>query len=210
MKRSTISIAGIGAIVVYLIFTLVAFLKYPSAYGPFTNWLSDLGNPLASPHGAFFYNIGCILTSLVLILFYTGLDKWNSGDKKMKILLRVAQIMGISSAFSLTLAALFPLGTHSATHSFWSAILSVVIGFFLTFSATALSKHRVFKRWIAYYGFLAALVNFIYGMSEATGHKLYIGEWAAIGMFVIYIFLIAYNSLAFTPKIKNLTNQVTA
>jgi len=196
MKESTISIAGIGAIVVYLIFTLIAFLKYPGAYGPLTNWLSDLGNPQASPSGAFFYNLGCILTSLVLIVFYIGLRQWNTGNRKMRTLLITAQIMGIFSAFSLILAALFPLGPHTSTHSFWSETLSVAIGFFLTFSATALLKHPAFRRWIAYYAFLAALANFIYGMSGATGHKFFVGEWVAIGMFIIYVFLIAYNSVA--------------
>jgi hypothetical protein len=196
LKRSTVFIAGIVAIVAYLIFSLVSFLKYPSAYGPLTNWLSDLGNPQASPSGAIYYNLGCILTSLVLIIFFSGLGKWNNGDKKMKTLLTIAQIMGIFSAFSLILAALFPLGTHTTTHSFWSAMLSVAIGFFLTFSATALLKHPDFKRWIAYYAFLAALANFIYGMSGVIGHKFFVGEWVAIGMFIIYVFLLAYNSVA--------------
>lgn len=196
LKGSIIFIAGIVAIVVYLIFSSIAFLKYPGAYGPLTNWLSDLGNPQASPSGAFFYNLGCILTSLVLIVFYIGLRQWNTGNRKMRILLITAQIIGIFSAFSLILAALFPLGPHTSTHSFWSSMLTVAIGLFLTFSATALLRHPAFRRWIAYYAFLAALVNFIYAMSEATGHKFFAGEWVAIGMFIIYVFLIAFNSMA--------------
>jgi hypothetical protein len=193
-------IAGIMAIAVYLIFTLVAFLKYPGAYGPLTNWLSDLGNPQASPAGALFYNLGCILTSLVLLLFYLGLRKWNTGDRKMKVLLTIGQIMGMFSAVFLILAAAFPLGPHSSAHSFWSAMLTVAMGFFLTFSATALLKHPVFKKWIAYYAFLAALVNFIYAMSEATGHRLFVGEWVAIGMFIIYVLMIASNSRTLTAN----------
>jgi hypothetical protein len=186
--------AGITAIIIYLVLALVAFLHYPSAYGPMTNWLSDLGNPQASPSGAIFYNLGCILTSLVLVPFYLGLRSWNTGEKKMKMLLTITQIVGVSSAVFLILAAIFPLGPYTSMHSFWSAMLSVAIGFFLTFSATAFWKHPSFKRWIAYYAFLAALVNFAYGMSEAIGYKFFVGEWVAIGMFVIYIFLIAYNS----------------
>jgi hypothetical protein len=33
-------------------------------------------------------------------------------------------------------------------------------------------------------------------MSEATGHMFFVSEWVAIGMFIIYVFLIAYNSVA--------------
>ena len=179
----------------------MAFLNYPSNYKPSANWLSDLGNPEANPSGAYFYNLGCILASLILIVFYIGLIKWNNNNKKMKILLTIAQVMGIFSVFSLILAALFPLGPYSPIHSFWSAVLSVGIGFFLTFSATALLKHPVFKKWIAYYAFSAALVNFAYGMSEVIGYRFFVGEWIAIGLFIFYILLIAYNSMAFPTRI---------
>lgn len=192
--------AGITAIVIYLILTLVAFLLYPSIYGPTTNWLSDLGNPQASPSGAIFYNLGCILTSLVLIPFYIGFRQWNTGAKKMRTLLIITQIMGIFSAVFLILAALFPLGPYTSIHSFWSSMLTGAIGFFLTFSATALWRHPAFRKWIACYAFLAALVNFIYAMSEAVGYKFFMGEWVAIGMFIIYIFMIAYNSKALVER----------
>jgi Protein of unknown function (DUF998) len=193
-KGLVVLFAGITAVIVYIAFTLVAFLQYPDAYGPLTNWLSDLGNPQASPSGALFYNLGCILTSVVLFIFFTSIGKWNNGNKKMRMLLTIAQIMGIFSACSLILAALFPLGPHTSTHSFWSSMLTVGIGFFLTFSATAFLRHPAFMRWIAYYAFLAALVNFIYALSEAIGYKFFIGEWVAIGMFIVYLFLIANNS----------------
>jgi hypothetical protein len=191
IKWSVSFTAGITAIVIYLVFTLVAFLQYPGTYRPTTNWLSDLGNPLANPSGAVFYNLGCILTSLVLIIFYIGLRQWYVGDKKMKILLIIAQVSGVLSSFSLILAALFPLGAHSSIHSFWSAMIAVFLGFFLTFSATALLKHRAFIKWFAYYAFLAALVNFIYG---AFLHSVFFAEWVSIGMFIIYVFTVTYNS----------------
>jgi hypothetical membrane protein len=184
-------VAGIAAIIIYLILTLVAFLKYPDSYEPLTNWLSDLGNPQANPSGSIFYNLGCILTSLFLIVFYIGLRQWNTGDKKMKVLLTIAQVAGVLSSFSLIIAAIFPLGTHTSIHSFWSATVSVFLGFFLTFSATSLLKHRAFIKWFAYYAFLTALVNFVYG---AFLHSVFFAEWVSIGMFIIYVFMVAYNS----------------
>ena len=189
------SIAGITAAVIYVIFTLIAFLNYANKYGPLTNWLSDLGNPQVSPSGAVFYNTGCILTSLASIVFYIGLRRWNIGDKKMKRLLTIAQIAGILSAVSLIIAATFPLGPHTSIHAFSSMMLSVFLGFFLTFSATALLKHRAFKKWFAYYGFLTALLNFIYG---AILHNVFVAEWVSIGMFIIYVLMIAYNSRLLT------------
>ena len=141
--------------------------------------------------GSIFYNLGCILTSLVLIVFYFGLRQWNTGDRKMKVLLTIAQATGVLASVSLILAAIFPLGAHTPIHSFWSKIVSVFLGFFLTFSATALLKHRVFIKWFAYYAFLTALVNFVYG---AFLHSVFVIEWISIGMFMIYVAMVAYNS----------------
>ncbi len=191
IKWPVIPITGLTAIVLYLVFTLIAFLKFPGTYGPLTNWLSDLGNPEINPSGAIYYNSGCIITSLVLVLFFIGLSKWNTGDKRMKTLLIIAQIMGFCSSLSLITAAVFPLGPHTLIHSWASKMLSVFLGFFLTFSATALLKHPAFIKWFAYYGFLTALVNFIYGVFLPS---VFLAEWISIGMFIIYVFLIALNS----------------
>jgi hypothetical membrane protein len=164
---------------------------YPGEYSPISNWLSDLGNPQVNPSGSIFYNIGCIITGLVLIIFYIGLCRWNTGDKKMKILLIIAQVAGVLSSFSLILSAIFPLGETALIHSFWAKMIFVFLGFFLTFSATSLLKHSSFTRWFAYYAFLTALVNFIYG---AFLHSIFVLEWISLGMFMIYVFMLAYSS----------------
>jgi hypothetical protein len=65
-------------------------------------------------------------------------------------------------------------------------------GFFLTFSATILLRHPHTPKWLAYFGFLAALINFIYG---AFLNSVFIAEWAAIGLFIIYVLMISGNSL---------------
>jgi len=54
-------------------------------------------------------------------------------------------------------------------HSFWSGMLSVAMGFFLTFSATALLKHPVFRKWIAYYAFLAHWLISYMGCQKLPG-----------------------------------------
>jgi hypothetical protein len=187
-----ISGAGIAAAVVYLIFALVAFLKYPGAYGPLTNWLSDLGNPLANPSGAIFYRLGCMLSGAALILFYLKLGIWNPGSKKTRVRLTVAQCTGVFSAVSLIITAIFPLGTSTEIHSLWSMMLYVSLGFFLTFSATALMKNPTFKKGFGYYAFLTAAVNFVFG---AILHEMFWAEWISVGMFIAYVLMIAYNSM---------------
>jgi len=187
------SSAGIAAVVVYLIFALVAFLRYPGAYGPLTNWLNDLGNPLDNPSGAIFYRLGCMLSGAALILFYLKLGIWNPGSKKTRVILNVAQCMGAFSAVCLIITGMFPLGTSTEIHSLWSMMLYISLGFFLTFSATALMKNPAFKKGFGYYAFLTAAVNFVFG---AILHEMFWAEWISVGMFIVYVLMVAYNSIA--------------
>jgi len=186
------SSAGIAAVVVYLILALVAFLKYPGAYGPLTNWLSDLGNPLDNPSGAIFYRLGCMLSGAALVLFYLKLGIWNPGSRKTRVILNVAQCMGVFSAVCLIITGIFPLGTSTEIHSLWSMMLYISLGFFLTFSATALMKNPAFKKGFGYYAFLTAAVNFVFG---AILHEMFWAEWISVGMFIVYVLMIAYNSM---------------
>ena len=59
---------GIIVIILYCGFTLASWAMYPDPYGPITHYLSALGNYDDSPFGAYFYNIGCILTGIALLL----------------------------------------------------------------------------------------------------------------------------------------------
>ena len=189
--------AAVAAVVVYLAFAVTAYLLYPEAYGPLRNWLSDLGNPIENPSGAVFYRLGCGLTAVCLLAFYAGLSQWNTGDRKMKILLVVAQTAGVFSALALILTAVFPLGTQTNMHRYWSMVHFVLLGFFLTFSATALLRHPTFARWVAYYGFLTAACNFVNGaILMAVFGDVYVGEWIPVGLFMIYVIMLAYNSRA--------------
>jgi hypothetical protein len=187
-----ISSAGIAAVVVYLILALVAFLKYPGAYGPLSNWLSDLGNPLANPSGAIFYRLGCVLSGAALVLFYLKLGIWNTGSKKTRVLLTIAQYTGVFSAVCLIITGIFPLGTSTEIHSLWSMMLYISLGFFLTFSATALTKNPAFKKGFGYYAFLPAAVNFVFG---AVLHEIFWAEWISVGMFIAYVLMVACNSV---------------
>jgi hypothetical membrane protein len=155
------------------------------------NWLSDLGNPILNPTGAFVYNLGCVLAGICLVFFCFGLNIWNDGDNKRKNLLSIAQVTGILSALLLIVSALFPLGTHTPIHSISGKAHIFFAGFFLTFSATVSLRPPHGSIWLAFFGFLAAVVNFCYG---AFLHAVFIAEWAAIGMFILYVLLLSGNA----------------
>jgi len=192
IDKRQVWLTGFMAVAVYLIGTTISLLKYPLAYSPFENWLSDLGNPINNPTGAFSYNLGCALAGLCLIFFSLGLEIWYDGDEKRRILLTIAQVACIISSLGLIVSAFFPLGAYTAIHSISGKAHIFFAGFFLTFSATIFLRHPEAPKWLALFGFLAALINFIYG---AFLHSVFIAEWAAIGAIIIYVAMVSTNSL---------------
>ena len=188
--RSILSITGITAVLTYIVFSLIAFLYFPTTYSPFTNWLSDLGNPIKNPSGAIFYKLGGILTSIALVPFFVALHRWNTGEKKMRILLSVAQVAGILFAVSFIMTALFPLGVNDSIHSLFSIMLFIFIGFFELFSASAIRRIPNRVKWVPYFGFSIAIVNFMLGVSF-NFVDFFVGEWIMIGMFIAYTLTLA-------------------
>ncbi len=191
-KNRQVWAAGFTAVVIYVICTAVAFFNYPLIYSPLANWLSDLGNPVVNHAGAFSYNLGCILAALGLIFFYLGLEIWYDGSRRSRILLTITQFAGIISSLCLIVASFYPLGAQPLIHMISGKAHIFFVGFFLSFSATVLLKHPSTPKWIAYFGFLSALINFIYG---AFLNSVFVAEWAAIGSFIIYVLLISSNTL---------------
>ncbi len=196
---------GIVAAVIYVVFTLVAILYFPKPYSPLNNWLSDFGNPTQNPSGAIYYNTGGILTSAVLVLFFAGMYKWNTGDRKMKTFLLVSQISGIVFALAFMMSAIFPLGVNDSVHSFFSIMLFVFIGFFEVFSASAIRRNPLQKR-LAYFGFTAAMVNFAFGISF-NFMNLFIGEWIIIAVFIAYTITLALTQKTHQTEDSNTKTQ---
>jgi len=164
-KWQILSYTGIVAIGIYLVLAATSYLHYPGAYSPFTNWLSDLGNPIKNPSGAVFYNLAGILTSLTMIPFFVGLFKLNSGERKMKVLLTISQAAGILGALSFIITAVFPLGVNDEVHGVFSISLFIWFGLFEVFSSSALRRKPSFPRWIVYTGFSTAIVSFLIGVA---------------------------------------------
>jgi len=135
--------------------------------------------------------MGCILTSVALIIFYVQLRKLNTGNRGMIILLAIAQIAGVFSSFALIMTGIFPFGTETAIHSLWSMILYIALAFFEAFSATVFLRYTSYPKWIAYYGIAAAVINFIAG---AIFTPVFIGEWITVAMYIVYVAVICYHT----------------
>lgn len=184
--------AGVVCIPLYVIFTFISHL-YNTKINPVANWLSDFGNPVENPSGALFYNMGCIVVAIMLVVFYIGMCQWYKGlkiAKKYVICYISAQISGIIASISLVLAAIFPLGTNNTFHSAFSTINMIGMDFFLSFTAIAFFLNPNIKKWVSIFGYASAVFNII---TMNAFSSLYIAEWIYFTLFMIYVAIITVN-----------------
>ncbi|MBY8982784.1 MAG: DUF998 domain-containing protein [Candidatus Lokiarchaeota archaeon] len=189
-------IFGILVILIYCIFTFTAASLFTKSWSPLNTWLSDFGNSNMdyNPKGAIFFNIGCIITGITLIPFYIGLYKWFSRiDLKWKkiwirLFVIIIQIIGSFSGFTLIMIGVFSEDFMEA-HIFWSNIFFLLNLGVLILIGFALIIHEKFKKIIAFYGWIVALVN----ISFLWFHTPLL-EWFTVFTALGLAALIAYNS----------------
>jgi len=191
MKRYQISfITAILASAGYLVFTFLAYIRYSLPYSPLTNWLSDLGNPIQNPHGAVFYNIGIILTGLLLMMFFLGLSMWKFEDNRVQnIMLRLTQAFGILGSFCMLMSGIFPINLYKI-HAFWSSSLYILLSTGFVFSAAALRYHQRVPRWLLSLGVLTAVMVILTSFLST----LYVIEWITVLVFLSYVTLLGIET----------------
>lgn len=181
--------AGIMVIAFFCAFTFTSWTLYPTSYSPVENWLSDLGNSKYNPNGAILYNAGCVLTGIALFPFFAGLYKWYTEEKWRKISLTLTQTLGSLAAFSLMMIGVFS-EDYGKIHGQWSAVFFVLILIVLILLGVSLFTHPNYIRWIAYYGFVVAIINLLFLLVYYSTPLL---EWFTVFTALGYVGLLVYN-----------------
>jgi hypothetical membrane protein len=182
------ALAGFGAIVLFALFGLIAYLLYPYAYDPVHNMISDLGNPLANPSGALSFQLGVIIVSVLTLVFSASLGVLTRTQSRGTVaLLRLGQAAGIFCGLDFMFVGVFPLGLHSQLHGLFADILWFGLFFFEIFFAVALLRIRGVPRWIPCLGFFAASVDVTSGLVIRAGYM----EWATVAFVLAFIGAIA-------------------
>jgi hypothetical membrane protein len=191
------SIAGILVIVFYCVFTFIAAALFPLSWSPFP-YLSDFGNSISNPNGAFFYNLACILTGIILFPFYIGLYKWYTREQWRKVLLIVTQIIGMASGFALIMIGVFN-EDFGAAHILWSDVFFFLNLLVLIFANISLITHPKFIKPVAIYGFIVAAINLAFVFLTSSS----IVEWFTVFTALGYAGLLVINMLkAIKPTAK--------
>jgi hypothetical membrane protein len=190
MKPPISSLAGVAIIVLYCVFTFSSWALFSTAYSPVNNWLSDLGNSSSThnPRGAILYNLGCILTGIMLFPFFIGLYKWYTDERWRKISLMISQAIGCLAGFALIMIGVFSEDAGSA-HVLWSKIFFLLNLIVLVLVGASLFTHPRYIRAIAYYGFVVAAINLAFVFISDTP----LLEWFTVFTALGYVGLMAYN-----------------
>jgi hypothetical membrane protein len=196
-------IAGILAVLCYLAFTVLAFIRYPLPYSPIRNWLSDLGNANLNPHGAILYNIGIISTALLLVLFFLGLSRWKIGNKRVQIIMvLLTQAFGLIGSFCMIMSAIFPISLLEV-HSFWSASLYIMLSTAFAFSVAALRYHQKVPRWLLILGLSTTLMVILTSFLTTV----YVLEWITVPLFLIYVSLVGIETKQLESRRHNIKQE---
>jgi hypothetical protein len=181
------------ATMIYVLFTVLAWLAYPAAYGPFNNnWLSDLGDRTLNPNGADFYVVGCIATGLLVGAAFVGLLAWRQTSTRIqRYLLAFVQIAGLLGALAIVMTAVYTIDQFEA-HQFWSRGINVGFAVALFVSPFALRRSGV-KLWpliaVSAFGYCSIVARLVF----PDAHWL---EWPSIGFLLIYMWVIALMTRA--------------
>jgi len=185
------TLSGVLVILLYCVFTLISWAFYPEPFSPWANYLSRLGNFDHSPFGAYFYNLGCVITGAALVPFFLGLNKWYSEGRLSKLLLISGQFVGVLSAIALILIGVFsedqgsPHMTASSTFFVLNFIVLILIN-------VALIWHPKFLKAIAVYGFSVNALSL--GFELVVGGPLV--EWFTVFGSLGFVALLSFNTLS--------------
>lgn len=198
------SIFGLAAIMIFSIFTLIAFVLYPASFNPINEWLSNLGNINLNPLGSYFFNIGCIITGIFLIIFFSGIYDWKPVKIWDKILLIIGMILGIISSISLIMVGIFP-ETHIQQHLIAAAGVFGLMFIIILVINLALFYNPKFVRIVAYFGFLVIILDLIFQFLLSSYQNI-LGnitpsvpipglEWISAFASLVWIGFLAFNML---------------
>lgn len=199
------AIGGILVIVIFCVFTLISIALYPAPFSPFNNWISDLGSPKLNPSGSIFFNLGCVLAGLSMIVLMAGLGKWSASGLK-KYALAAGQLCGILSAFAIMMIGVFTEGTP--LHGTMSTAFFGLLFLFLVFVNLAIFNDPGYLRLIGYFALLAVVIDLIFMYTFIAYAHDTIWEWLAVFSALLWVAMLSYS--LFMLDRKNERSKATA
>jgi hypothetical membrane protein len=175
-------ILGLSGALTYIAFSALAAIQFPGPYSPWhNNTLSQLGNVNLNPNGAIYYQIGCAVTGLLLMAFFSTLGPWRaSGTPWQNRVLTLVQVLGVIAGFGLLMNAVFP-ESNLQPHHFWAGVVFNSAGFAMLLSPFAFWRPGLRNLPISLVtgcGFVAVILMFAFSRSHWV-------EWLPVTVFLL-------------------------
>lgn len=187
------SVSAALLIVVFCSSITISMMMYPKSFSPVDNWISDLGNHNINPDGAVFFNIGCILSGLILFGFYAGMSIWKV-RRTRKAGMNIGRLIGFISAFSLMMVGVFS-EEYVPYHFIWASTVFITTLLAQALITLSLTGHEKLIKAIWYYAFISVAASLAFIVTVASGIRMPILEWLSVFLTQVWAAALAYNML---------------
>ena len=150
-------IFGLLSVVSIILGELLAFLLFPG-YNIFDNMISDLG----VGKGGVFFNLGLLISGILIIPYYVHLAKSFQGENINENLRKYALLAAVISCITYALLGVFPAIEENIIIFYTHGILATIsiacgLGYLLLYSIL-MYKAQNYSKVQAYHGFLVAAI----------------------------------------------------
>ena len=188
-KYPVTTIAGVVSIVVCVSLATAAYVVYPWAFSPMTNWISDLGNMWLNPRGAMLFRADMVVVGVGLSVFFLGLRALTHGQRLLtKALIVLAQLSGLVASAALVMTGVFSENQESA-HALWATVLFVALAATVVLLGWGVLSHPGVPTWISYFALAAFAADIV--SVVARSHWL---EWIAVPLLLIFVAQVSYGT----------------
>jgi hypothetical membrane protein len=189
------TVAGLTAIIVCVALAVAAYVSYPRAFSPATNWISDLGNTLLNPRGSILFRADMVAVAVVLGAFFVGLRIWHRGQRLLfRAFLLLGQFSGLVAALALMMTGFYSENDH-AVHALWVTVLFIALASAVWFIGWAPVWHPRLPQKIPYVALAAGVVDLVSVIERR--HWL---EWLAVGLLLCFVGAVALGTWTLTPS----------
>jgi hypothetical membrane protein len=183
-KLPLATIAGVASVTVCVALALAAYLLYPDqrAFGPMTNWFSDLGDTWRNPHGATLFRLDMVVVGIGLAVFFLGLSTLTRGQHwRTRSLVALARVCGLAGAFALALSGIYSENEQPG-HALWATVAFSALALSVMLLGWAALFHPGLPTWISLLAFATCSSDVV--LIVARRHWL---EWVAVPLLLFFV-----------------------
>jgi hypothetical membrane protein len=193
------NIVGLIIIIFFCAALTLSIVNYPPGFSPLKNWMSDLGNPVLNPAGSAYFNGACMITGLLLVVFYIGLNRRQGIGGRMTKIQTTAQAFGVFSGISLAGVGVFN-ETFDPHHLIVSVLFFLSSTIAILLVTVALRRRPGFSGTTACAGYLTVAVGILFAVQRPLIESITVIEWISVFSMLLWAALFGIDAYRASRK----------